>query len=104
GPIDLGPESAFCQFGVVGMIQPFAVWAKHSDEPLSQDAVQRGNEVIWLDAHVQKAAYYVDNIVCVDCRENEVTGQRRLDCDLGSFRVANFSHHDLVGVMSQYRS
>src|SRR5439155_14208337 len=34
----------------------------------------------------------------------EVAGQRRLNCDLRRFDVANFSDHDLVGIMAENRA
>src|SRR6185503_2381723 len=43
-----------------------AVFADGSDQALSQDAVQCGDEVIGLDAHVEEAAEHVDDVVGVN--------------------------------------
>src|SRR5580698_7348268 len=85
--------------GVVDWL--FAMLANQADQALRQDAVQGRNEVVRLDAHVNKAADYVGNVVGVNRGENQVAGERRLDRDLRGFLVANFADHDFVGVMPQ---
>ena len=40
----------------------------------------------------------------MDRRKYQVSGERRLYGDLRSFSIADFSHHDLVGVVPQNRS
>src|SRR5208283_692741 len=68
---------------------------------LRQNTVERGNEVVRLDAHVQEAAEYIDHVVGVDGGEDEVAGEGRLDGDLGGFGVADFADHDLVRVVAE---
>ena len=40
----------------------------------------------------------------MDGCENQVVGQRRLNCDLRRLFVANFADHDLVRVVAQNRA
>src|SRR6202011_151560 len=54
-----------------------------------------------LRAHVQEATEYIDHVIGVDGGENKVSGKRRLNRDLRGFRVADFTHHDLVRVVTQ---
>src|SRR5256884_2812856 len=73
----------------------------HTDEPLRHDAIQSRDKVVRLDTHVDEAADDVGHVVGVDGGKNEVAGERRLNGDLGGFLVADFAHHDLVGVVAQ---
>src|SRR5437870_10040376 len=77
---------------------------QHADQKLSEHAVQRRHEVVRLDAHVQKAANYVDDVVRVDRGEHEVAGQRGLNGNLRRFFVTNFADHDLVRIVAQNRA
>ena len=70
-------------------------------EALRQDAVEGGDEVVRLDAHVEEASDDVDDVVGVDGGEDQVARQRRLDGDLRRLGVADFADHDLVGVVAQ---
>src|ERR1044072_2028276 len=79
-----------------------AMRAKHSDEPLSQHAVQRRNEVIRLDSHVEESANNVNDVVGVDGREYQVARERRLNGYLRGLGVADFTDHYLVRVVAQY--
>ena len=47
---------------------------------------------------------HVDHVVGVDGRENQVTGQRRLDRDLRGLGVTDFADHDLVRIVTQNRT
>src|SRR5436190_9262621 len=78
--------------------------AEHAHQPLSQHAIQRRNKVVRFDAHVQEPHDYVDHVVGVDGGKHLVTGQSRLNGDLGSLFVANFTDHYLVGIVAQNRS
>src|SRR6266849_142506 len=71
------------------------------DQPLRQNAVQRRYEVVGLDAHVQEAAQHVHDVVGVNSGENQVTGECRLDGDLRGLVIADFAHHDLVGIVAK---
>ena len=63
-------------------------------QALGEDAVERGDEVISLDAHVEEAAEHVDHVVGVDGGEDQVAGERGVDGDLRGFLVADFADHD----------
>src|ERR1700739_2736366 len=80
------------------------VFADGTDQALGEDAVERGDEVVGLDPHVEEAAQHVDHIVGVDGGEDEVSGQRGVDGDLGGFLVADFADEDLVGIVAQNRA
>ena len=84
--------------------RPLAVRADQTHQPLRHHAVERRHELIRLDAHVQEASQHVHDVVGVDGREHQVTGQRRLDGDLRRLGVADLAHHDLVGVVAEDRS
>ena len=77
------------------------VFADGADEALGQDAIERGDEVVGFDAHIQEAAEDVDDVVGVDGGENKVAGEGRVDGDLRRLLVADFADEDLVGVVAQ---
>src|SRR5665213_132473 len=80
---------------------PFAMHANHADQTLRQNAIQCGNKIVRLNAHVNKPADYVRHIIRVHRGEHKVPRQRRLNGDLRGFIVADFSHHDLVRIVTQ---
>src|SRR5437763_7344986 len=49
-----------------------ATCTNHPDQPLRQDAIESGYEVVRIDTHVQEAAQNIDDIVRMDTREDEV--------------------------------
>ena len=75
--------------------------ADRAHQPLRQDAVQRGDKVIRLDAHVQEAAEHIYHVVGVDGGEDQVAGDCGLDGDLGGFGVADLADDDLVRILPQ---
>ena len=81
-----------------------AVGTDHAYKTLRQNAIERGNKVVWIDAHVQESAEHVDDVIRMDAREHKMPRQRRLNRDLGCLDVADLSNHDLVGVVTQNRS
>ena len=83
--------------------RPLAVQADVPDQPLRQHAVQRRDELIRLDAHVQEPAEHVEDVVGVDRREDQVPGQRGVDRNLRGLVVADLADHDLVGIVPQDR-
>ena len=99
---DRGPTPRSCSR--VGLDRPLAGRADQAHQPLGQDAVQRRDEVVRLDVHVQEAADDVDHVVGVDRGEDQVAGQRRLDGDLRRLLVADLADHDLVRVVAQDRA
>src|SRR6202011_1355939 len=72
-----------------------------ANQPLGQDAVQRRYKVVSFHAHVEESSEHIQNVIGVDRGEDQVAGQRGVDGDLGGFLVADFAHHDFVGVMTQ---
>ncbi len=54
-----------------------AVFADGAHEALCKDAVERGDEVVRLDAHVEEASQHVEDVVGVDRGEDEVSGGER---------------------------
>ena len=83
------------------MILPLAISTQHANQALRQNAIERRDEVVRLDTHVQKPPNHVDHVVRVNSGKYEVAGQRGLNCDLRRFRVANLADHDLVRVVTQ---
>ena len=51
-----------------------AVFADGADKPLRKNAVQRGDEVVGLHAHVQESSDHVDYVVGVDGGKHKVSG------------------------------
>ena len=97
-------QSAQLQRLAIVLHRPFAIFANHANQALGQDAVQRRNEVIGFDAHVQETSQHVNHVVGVDSREDKVTGQCRVDGDLRGFLVADFTDQNLVGIVTQNRT
>ena len=88
-----------------GIVDLFlAELADQPHQPLRQNAIQRRNEVVGLDAHVEEAAEHVHHVVGVHGGEHQVSGERGVDGDLRRFGVADFAHHDLVGIVTQNRA
>src|SRR5207249_8516040 len=50
----------------------------------------------------KEAANDIDDVVGVDGSEHEVTRERRLNCYLCGFGVADLADHYLVGIMTKY--
>src|SRR5688572_20337738 len=81
-----------------------AVFADLAHQALREHAVQRGDEVVEIDLHVQEAAQNVDDVVRVNGGEDEVAGQRRLHGDLRGLFVADLTDHDLVRIVAEDRA
>jgi len=71
----MNEDPRFARVRIRRMMPAFAVGAQNAHKPLSQHAVQRRNEVIWLDSHIQKAAYNVYHVVGVHRCKHQVTGE-----------------------------
>ena len=80
-----------------------AVRADCPHEPLGKNAIERRNKVVSLDTHVQKAPQHIDHVIRVDGRKHQMPGQRRVDRNLRSLRIADLAHQNLVGIMAQNR-
>ena len=78
--------------------------AELAHEALRQHAEQRRREQIVLDAHLEQAGDGARRVVGVQRREHEVTGERRLDRDLGGLGVADLTDHDDVGILTHDRA
>ena len=78
-----------------------AMGAKHAYQTLRHDAVQRRNKGVGVHRHVFKAAQHVKHVVGVHGRKHQMPGQGGLHRNLRRFGVADFAHHDLVGVVPQ---
>src|SRR5258708_2537598 len=91
--------------GFVGILH-FAAAMRADDayQPLRQNAIQGGDKVVRLHAHIQEASQHVDYVIGVHSGEYQVAGQRGLDGNLRGFRVADFADHDLVRVVTQNRA
>ena len=69
----------------------YTVFADGADQTLGEDAVERGDEVVGFDAHVEEAAEDVDHVVGVNGGEDKVSGEGGVDGDLRRLLVADFA-------------
>src|SRR5271170_6109542 len=100
GPFDGIEAGLFQNFGSV-LDLFFAIFADDANQALREDAIQRGDEIVGFDAHVDEAADDVRAVVGVHGGEDQVAGERGVDGDLRGFLVANFADHDFIGVVTQ---
>src|SRR5277367_6008823 len=103
GPLG-GIEAGFFEDfrGVLDLF--FAIFADDANQALREDAIQRGDEIVGFDAHVDEAADDVRAVVGVHGGEDQVAGERGIDGDLRGFLVANFADHDFIGIVTQDRA
>src|SRR5215468_3470983 len=94
-------QPRFNQFGVGRLVSLPASRAEQPDQPLREHAVERRNEIIRLDAHIDKAPDDVNDVIGVNGGEDQVARERGVDGDLRGLLVADFADHDLVGVVAQ---
>jgi hypothetical protein len=57
-----------------------------------------------LDLHLDQPGDGAGRVVGVDGGEHQVSGERRMDRDLGRLPVADLAHHDDVGILPQERT
>ena len=81
-----------------------ALGADLSHQPLGENHVQSRADEVRLDAHVHQAGNGGRGIVGVQRAEDEMAGQRGLDCGPGGFVVADFADHDHVGILAKQRA
>src|SRR5579864_5938506 len=93
---------SFQIFGSV-FLGPFAIRADDAHQTLREDAVQRRDKVVWLNAHVHETADNIGYVIRVDRCEYQMTSEGGLNGDLRRFLVADFANHDFVGVVPQDR-
>src|SRR5207245_1530491 len=81
GKRDISPhsriEACFLQFFRRIPLGFLAACTNHANQTLRHDAVEGGDKVVRLNAHVDEAADNVGNVVGVDGSEDEVAGERR---------------------------
>ncbi len=86
----------------VGILHRLAAeFADDAHQALGQDAIERGDEIVGLDAHIQEPSQHVQHVVGVHRGEHQVSGERGVDGDLGGLLIADFADHDLVRVVAQ---
>src|SRR5581483_1180819 len=98
---DVGRDACRDQLVDRRLVHLAAVRAELAREPLREDAGHGGAGEERLDAHLVQARERARGVVRVQRREHEVTGERRLDRDLGGLAVADLAHHHHVGVRAQ---
>ncbi len=78
-----------------------ALGTDHPHQALRHDSQHAGGDEVVFHAHLQQPGHRARRIVGVQGAENQVTGQRRVDGDLGGFRITYFTDHDNVRVLTQ---
>jgi len=77
-----------------------AVSADHPNQTLREDAIESRHEVVRVDPIFRNRPSYIDNIIrCTVVKTRWPV--RAVDRDLSRFNIANFSNHDLVGIVTQ---
>ena len=71
---------------------------------MRDDALEGGGQFGVIDSKVRKTRDRAAGIIGVEGREDQVTGQRCLNCDCSSLAVADFSNQDDVGILPKYRA
>src|SRR5712672_397467 len=103
--LDLGPqiriESRGAQHFRRIAYRPLAVHTYDAHQPLRQNTIQGRDEIVRFNSHVNETADNVGNVVRMDSRKYQVSGQRGLNRDLRRFIVSNFADHDFVRVVAQ---
>src|SRR4029077_19637604 len=79
----------------------FAVRTDAAHEPLGAGENDRGGNQERRDAHVVQAGDGARRVITVHGAQNLVAGQRGFNGDFGGFRIANFTDHDDVRVLTQ---
>src|SRR5690606_606833 len=87
-----------------GLVLLTALGAQTPGETLGDDAVDRRADEEWLDVHLDQTRDRRRRVVRVQRREHEVTGEGRLDRDLGRLLVADLTEQDHVRVGTQDRA
>jgi hypothetical protein len=87
---------------LVGRHLDLALLADLTRETLGHHEVDRGGDQERLDAHVEQTCDRARRVVGVERRQDQVTGQRGLDGNLGGFKVSNLTDHDDVRVLTVF--
>src|ERR1035441_1499196 len=83
-----------------GAVGELAARADDADEALRQDGDERTGDQVVFHAHVGEAGDGAGGIVGMQGGEDEVAGEGGADGDIGGFAVADFAHHDDVGILA----
>jgi hypothetical protein len=103
--LELGRADAQQREGALGRdVRRRARRARPAHQPLGDDERERGGDEERLDAHVDQAGHGGDGVVGVQGRQHQVTGEGRLQRELGGLLVADLADEDDVGVLAQDRA
>src|ERR1700704_6125626 len=80
-----------------------ALAADPTNQPLSENQVERRGHVEGLDTHVHETRNGLWRRVRVQSREYKVTGESSLNGDAAGLQVSNFSQHDDVRILTKER-
>ena len=67
-------------------------------QALGQDAKERIGKIIRVHPHLYKADNCFRRAIGMESAENQMSGQGRLYCDLGSLRVPHLTDHDHIRI------
>ena len=81
----------------------FAICANPTNQPLSENTVQRRGDQIGFNADVYQPRDTPRRIIRMQRGQNQMSGQSGLNRDACGFLVADFTNHDDVGVLSEQR-
>ena len=91
-----------CQFFSLGGSQPIFLLfrpAELAHETLGDNHIDGGHKEKWFGAHIEHSRDGGPRRVGVECREHEVARERGVDRKICRLFVADFSHHNNVGVL-----
>ncbi len=97
----MGGDAELVEQGFVRLVGGAAVLADGPQQPLGEHAFQGGGDEEWLGAHVNEAGDGTGRVVGVQGGKHEVSGQGRLDGNLGGLKVADLTDEDAVRVLAQ---
>ena len=82
-------------------IRRFALTTEQAHQALGQDPIDRRNDEVGLDPHVNQPADHPDGVPGVDGREHEVSGQGGTNRDLDGFLIPNLADQDDIRILSE---
>ena len=78
-----------------------AMGAQLSDQPLCNNERQRGGDHPACDTHLLQAHQRFTGGIGMQRRKNQMAGLRCFKGYFGRFAIADFTHHDNVGILAQ---
>ena len=81
-----------------------AVGADPAHQPLGLNRQQAGTDQVPVHAHVLQAGNRTGSVIGVQGGKYQVSGERRLDGNLGGLVVANLAHHQHVRILTHNRA